>query len=96
MNLKKSLISRSGKDFFNLFFSNILQKIFGLVREPVIAYFFGSSLLYANYVLLRTAADFLSQFTVGNALKANLLPKFTRIYNAHKFVSLRKVFSFYC
>lgn len=79
------------KDFSSLFFSNILQKIFGVIREPIIAYFFGSSLIFAHYLLLKTAADFFSQFTVGNALRANLLPKFTKIYNEHKNVSLNQV-----
>ena len=94
MDLRIAFKSRSAKDFFNLFFSNILQKIFGLIREPIIAYFFGSSILYAHYLLLRTGSDFFAQFTAGNALKANLLPKFTKIYNEYKLVSLKKVFSF--
>jgi len=94
MKIRNLLKSSSLKDFSSLFFSNILQKIFGLIREPVIAFFFGSSLLYANYLLLRTVADFFSQFTVGNALKVNLLPKFTKIFEEHKSISLKKVFSF--
>ncbi|MBT6808530.1 MAG: hypothetical protein HOA52_03460 [Flavobacteriales bacterium] len=94
MNLRKAFRSDSAKNFSFLFFSNILQKFFGLVREPVVAFFFGSSLFYANYLLLRTVADFFSQFTFGNALKANLLPKFTKIVNTYKEVSLNKVLSF--
>ena len=94
MKFRKALKSDSVKDFSSLFFSNILQKIFGLVREPVVAFFFGSSLLYANYLLLRTIADFFSQFTVGNALKANLLPKFTKVYAKYKDVSFKKVLFF--
>ena len=94
MKFRKALKSDSVKDFSSLFFSNILQKIFGLVREPVVAFFFGSSLLYANYLLLRTIADFFSQFTVGNALKANLLPKFTKFYEKHKDVSFKKILFF--
>ena len=94
MNLRKAFRSDSVKDFSFLFFSNVLQKVFGLVREPVVAFFFGSSLFYANYLLLRTVADFFSQFTVGNALKANLLPKFTKVYEKYKDVSFGKVLSF--
>ena len=94
MKIRKAIKSDSAKDFSSLFFSNILQKFFGLVREPIIAFFFGSSLLYANYLLLRTGADLFSQFTVGNALKANLLPKFTKIYERYKKVSLKRVFAF--
>ena len=94
MKFRKALKSDSVKDFFSLFFSNILQKIFGLVREPVVAFFFGSSLLYANYLLLRTIADFFSQFTVGNALKANLVPKFTKVFEKYKNVSFKKILFF--
>ena len=94
MKIRKAIKSDSAKDFSNLFFSNVLQKVFGLIREPIIAFFFGSSFLYANYLLLRTGADFFSQFTVGNALKANLLPKFTKIYETYKQVSLKRVFAF--
>ena len=94
MNFRKALKSNSVKDFLSLFFSNILQKVFGLVREPVVAFFFGSSLLYANYLLIRTIADLFSQFTVGNALKANLLPKFTKVFQKYKKVYFSNVLSF--
>jgi len=94
MNFRKALKSNSVKDFSSLFFSNILQKVFGLVREPVVAFFFGSNLLYANYLLLRTIADLFSQFTVGNALKANLLPKFTKVFQKYKKVYFSNVLSF--
>ena len=86
--------SQSFKDFLSLFFSNIFQKMLGLIRELVIAFFLGSSILYANFLLLRVVADFFSQVTAGNALKANLLPKFTKIYNKFNHVSLVKVFNF--
>ena len=94
MNFRKALKSNSVKDFSSLFFSNILQKVFGLVREPIVAFFFGSNLLYANYLLLRTIADLFSQFTVGNALKANLLPKFTKVFQKYKKVYFSNVLSF--
>jgi len=82
------------KDFSNLFFANIFQKVLGLIRELVIAFFLGSSILYANFLLLRVVADFFSQITAGNALKANLLPKFTKLYEKNKDVSLSEVFRF--
>ena len=94
MKFRKALQSDSVKDFSSLFFSNILQKLFGLVREPVVAFFFGSSLFYANYLLLRTIADLFSQFTVGNALKANLLPKFTKIFQKYKKLSFKRIMIF--
>jgi peptidoglycan biosynthesis protein MviN/MurJ (putative lipid II flippase) len=94
MHLKSILGSQSAKDFSNLFFANIFQKALGLIRELVIAFFLGSSILYANFLLLRVVADFFSQITTGNALKANLLPKFTKLYEKHEEISLTQVFSF--
>ena len=90
---KKTLI-KSIKDFSSLFFSNVLQKIFGLIREPVLAFVFGTSNLFANYLMIKTASDFISQFTVGNSLRANLLPKFTKFYNDNQQVSLKNLNSF--
>ena len=94
MRLKVFFTSQSLKDFSNLFFANIFQKFLGLIRELVIAFFLGSSILYANFLLLRVVSDFFSQITAGNALKANLLPKFTKLYENNKDVSLSEVFRF--
>ena len=94
MRLKNILVSQSLKDFSSLFFSNIFQKALGLIRELVIAFFLGSSILYANFLLLRVVADFFSQITAGNALKANLLPKFTKLYGKYEEISLTEVFVF--
>tara|TARA_B100001142_G_scaffold61150_1_gene60235 strand:+ start:232 stop:1506 length:1275 start_codon:yes stop_codon:yes gene_type:complete len=94
MDFRNIFFSQSIKDFFSLFVANIFQKILGLVRELVIAFFLGSSILYANFLLLRVVADFFSQITAGNALKANLLPKFTKLYNKHDRISLKEVFRF--
>jgi peptidoglycan biosynthesis protein MviN/MurJ (putative lipid II flippase) len=92
--IEKALSYSSVRDFSILFFSKFLQIVFGLIREIIIASVFGSALIYANYLLLRTVADFFSQFTVGNALKANLLPKFTKVLEKYNQVSLSKVFNF--
>jgi putative peptidoglycan lipid II flippase len=94
MHLKSILGSQSAKDFSSLLFSNIFEKVLGLIRELIIAFFLGSSILYANFLLLRVVADFFSQITAGNALKANLLPKFTKLYEKHEDISLTQVFSF--
>ena len=94
MRFKVFFISQTLKDFSNLFFANIFQKFLGLIRELVIAFFLGSSVLYANFLLLRVVSDFFSQITAGNALKANLLPKFTKLYENNKVVSLSEVFRF--
>ena len=94
MRMKNFFGSGLLKDFSNLFFANIFQKFLGLIRELVIAFFLGSSILYANFLLLRVVADFFSQITAGNALRANLLPKFTKLYEKNKEVSLREVFKF--
>ena len=93
--IKKSvLVSKSVIDFLYMFFSNIIKKGFGLLREVILAYLFGSSIVYANFILLRTITQLLSQFTDGNALQANLLPKFSKIYSEYSEVSLQQVFSF--
>ena len=94
MRLKNFFGSQLLKDFSNLFFTNIFQKVLGLIRELVIAFLLGSSILYANFLLLRVVADFFSQVTAGNALKANLLPKFTKFYEKNNEVSLTEVFRF--
>ena len=94
MHLKSILASQSVKDFSSLFFSNIFQKVLGLIRELITAFFLGSSILYANFLLLRVVADFFSQITAGNALKANLLPKFTKLHEKYEEISLTQVFSF--
>jgi len=94
MRLKIFFGSQILKDFSNLFFTNIFQKVLGLIRELVIAFFLGSSILYANFLLLRVVADFFSQVTAGNALKANLLPKFTKFFEKNNEVSLTEVFRF--
>ena len=94
MRIRIFFTSQLVKDFSNLFFANIFQKVLGLIRELVIAFFLGSSILYANFLLLRVVADFFSQITAGNALKANLLPKFTKLYEKNKDVSLIEVFRF--
>tara|TARA_B110000305_G_C19418527_1_gene629457 strand:+ start:101 stop:1372 length:1272 start_codon:yes stop_codon:yes gene_type:complete len=94
MHLKIFLGSQLLKDFSNLFFANIFQKVLGFIRELVIAFFLGSSILYANFLLLRVVTDFFSQVTAGNALRANLLPKFTKFYEKNNEVSLTEVFRF--
>ncbi len=94
MHLKSILGSQSAKDFSSLLFSNIFEKVLGLIRELIIAFFLGSSILYANFLLLRVVADFFSQITAGNALKANLLPKFTKLYEKYEEISLTQAFAF--
>ena len=94
MLLKRILAIRSFIDFTYLFFSNIAIKSFGFFREIILAYFFGTSLLYSFYILLRTAADFMSQFTFGNALQSNLLPKLSKHFNRFGKVSYNQLFHF--
>ena len=84
----RSNLSLSFFNFTYLFTSNIFKKILGFFRELILAFIFGSSIIYANYLLLKTITDFLSQFTFGNALQANLLPKFSRLFNEHKELNL--------
>ena len=94
MILKRIIKIKSVIDFIYLFFSNIFIKIFGFFRELILAYFFGSSIIFAYYILLKTVADFLSQFTFGNALQANLLPKLSQHFNAHNNLSYNNLFNF--
>lgn len=81
-------------DFMYMFIANIFMKVFGFLREVILAYIFGTSLLYSFYILLRTAADILSQFTFGSALQANILPKLSKHFNIHEKVSYNNLFQF--
>ena len=94
MVLKRIFAIKSVVDFIYMFFSNIVIKGFGFLREVILAYLFGTSLLYSFYILLRTAADFLSQFTFGNALQSNILPKLTKHFQHHENVSYNKLYAF--
>jgi peptidoglycan biosynthesis protein MviN/MurJ (putative lipid II flippase) len=94
MILKRVFAIKSVVDFIYMFFSNIVIKGLGFLREIILAYFFGTSLLYSFYILLRTVADFLSQFTFGNALQSNILPKITKHFQKHDNVSYNKLFAF--
>jgi putative peptidoglycan lipid II flippase len=77
-----------------MFISNIIKKGFGFVREIILAYFFGSSMVYANFLLLKTAADLFSQLTQGSALQASLLSNFSSLYAKEHTVSLSNVLIF--
>ena len=88
------LKSKSFIDFLYMFISNIIKKGFGFVREIILAYFFGSSMVYANFLLLKTAADLFSQLTQGSALQASLLPNFSSLYAKEHTVSLSNVLFF--
>ena len=90
----KSIFSKSFKDFSFLFSSNILKKLFGFFRELVLAFLFGSSIIYASYLILKTITDFFSQFTFGNALQANLVPRFTALYKENSVLNLSNVKNF--
>ena len=94
MFLKRIFAIKSVKDFFYMFTSNIVKKLIGFLREMILAYVFGTSLIYSFFLLLRTIPDLLSQFTFGNALQANLLPKLTKHFNANKNVSYNNLFLF--
>lgn len=94
MSIKSILSLKITTDFIYMFSSNILKKFFGFLREIILAFFFGSSLLYANYLFLKTATDFFSQFTLGSALQANIMPKFTKLYSNETSVDISSVFNF--
>ena len=92
MNLFKFIPPQSIFDFSYLFTSNLFKKFLGFCRELILAYVFGSSLIYASYLILKTLTDFLSQFTFGNALQANLLPKFSELFKKYKTLNLNEVY----
>ena len=92
MNLFKFILPQSIFDFSYLFTSNLFKKFLGFCRELILAYVFGSSLIYASYLILKTLTDFLSQFTFGNALQANLLPKFSDLFKKYKTLNLNEVY----
>ena len=94
MFIRSVFFSKSGLDFIYMFLSNIVMKGFGFVREIILAYIFGTSLLYSFYILLRTSVDILSQFTFGNALQANILPKLSNHFEQYKQVSYNNLFKF--
>ena len=94
MSIKSIFSLKSVSDFIYMFFSNIVKKGFGFLREIILALFFGSSIIYANFLLLKTVTDLFSQLTQGNALQTNLLSKFSKFYNKESLVSLENVFSF--
>ena len=92
---KKDHISLSTViDFCYMFFSTLIKKGFGFIRELILAFFFGSSIIYANYLLLKTVSDFISQITLGNALQANIMPKFVKLYEKYKILNLNNVYDF--
>ena len=90
MNLQKALTSSSVKDFSSLFFSNLLQKFFGLIREVVIASILSSSLIYAHFLMLQSMTGIFSQFASGNSMSANLLPRFTKLFDQNENISLHE------
>ncbi len=93
MSIKSIFSLKSVTDFIYMFFSNIVKKGIGFLREIILALFFGSSVIYANFLLLKTVTDLFSQLTQGNALQTNLLSKFSKLYNKESLVSLENVFS---
>ena len=90
MNLQKALTSSSVKDFSSLFFSNLLQKFFGLIREVIIASILSSSLIYAHFLMLQSMTGIFSQFASGNSMRANLLPRFTKLFDQNENISLHE------
>ena len=84
MLVKGILKNKSVVDFLVMFLSNIIKKIIGFFREIILAYVFGSSIVYANFILLKTVTDLFSQVPLGSALQASLLGKFSKIYASTK------------
>ena len=94
MSIKSIFFSKSVLDFIYMFCSNIIKKGFGFVREVILASIFGSSILYANFLLLKTVSDLFSELSQGSALQASLLSKFSKLYSTDDDISLIKTFKF--
>ena len=90
MKIRQAFSSSSVRNFSSLFFSNVLQKVFGLIREIVIASIFSSSLIYAHFLMLQSVTGIFSQFTSGNSMRANLLPRITKIIDKYGRISLHE------
>ena len=88
------MLNKSILDFIVMFLSNITKKVFGFVRELIFASIFGSSIIFSNFLLLKSVSDLLYQLTQGSALQANLLPKFSKLYSINKEMSLSEVLNF--
>ncbi len=94
MSIRSIFLSKSVLDFVYMFSSNIIKKGFGFAREIILALIFGSSIVYANFLLLRTFSDLFSQLFQGTALQASLLSKFSKLYAKGNPVSLINVLNF--
>ena len=80
MYISRILTNKSALDFLVMFSTNLIKKGFGFVREVILAAMFGSSLIFAQFLLLKIVADLLFQLTQGSALQANIMPRFSRLY----------------
>jgi putative peptidoglycan lipid II flippase len=94
MSIKSILLSKSSLDFGYMFCANIIKKGFGFVREIILASIFGSSVLYANFLLLKTVSELFSDLTQGSAMQASLLSKFSKLYSSNDDISLVNIFKF--
>ena len=94
MSIKNILLSKSSLDFGYMFCANIIKKGFGFVREIILASIFGSSVLYANFLLLKTVSELFSDLTQGSAMQASLLSKFSKLYSSNDEISLVNIFKF--
>ncbi len=94
MSIKSILLSKSSLDFGYMFCANIIKKGFGFAREIILASIFGSSVLYANFLLLKTVSELFSDLTQGSAMQASLLSKFSKLYSSNDDISLVNIFKF--
>ena len=94
MSIKSILLSKSSLDFGYMFCANIIKKGFGFVREIILASIFGSSIVFANFLLLKTVSELFSDLTQGSAMQASLLSKFSKLYSSNDDISLVNIFKF--
>lgn len=74
-----------------IFFTTIGEKFFGLLRELLIAYYFGASVEYAQYLFLSIVIDLMMVAGGENVMQVNLVPRFTRIIKNYGYLNKTQI-----
>ncbi len=79
------------KSFMKLFVGNFIGKVIGLLREIIIAYFYGISIPVSTFRVAQSATLIPINFFTSDALNAGFIP----LYNHYKKLSFRKAQSLF-
>ncbi len=74
-----------------LFGGSLLEKLFGFIRELLIAFIFGASPAYASYLCLSVFVDAFVIFTGDSALQANIVPRYSILFKKYPNLSINKL-----